>query len=65
MCQAVEDWKQELLDEGRTEGRAEDLVNLMQNFKLNMEQALSGLSIPTSEWDAYRERVQKLQTAQS
>ena len=69
MCQAVEDWKQELLDEGRTEGKAEGkaeaLVNLMQNFKLNLDQALSGLSIPTSEWDAYRERVQKLQTAQS
>ena len=64
MCQPVEDWKQELLDEGRTEGRAESLLNLMQNFKLNIEQALVGLSIPTSEWDAYRERVQNLQTTQ-
>jgi hypothetical protein len=36
----------------------------MQNFKLNLDQDLVGLSIPTSEWDAYRERVQKLQTAQ-
>ena len=47
--------------EGRKEGKAEDLVNLMKNFKLNLEQALCGLSIPESEWDDYREMVKTLE----
>ena len=39
---------------GIRKGKAEDLVNLMKNFKLNIEQALQGLSIPEAEWDEYR-----------
>ena len=46
--------------EGRKEGKAEDLVNLMKNFKLNIEQALKGLSIPEAEWDEYRKLVAEL-----
>ena len=34
----------------------------MRNFKLNIDQALRGLSIPESEWNDYRELVKKLET---
>ena len=47
--------------EGRMEGKAEALVNLMKNFKLSIEQALKGLSIPESEWDEYRKMVADLE----
>ena len=46
--------------EGRKESKAEDLANLMKNFKLGIEEALKGLSIPESEWDDYRKLVQEL-----
>ena len=45
---------------GRKEGKAEAIVNLMKNFKLGIEEALKGLSIPESEWDDYRKLVQEL-----
>ena len=48
------------IKKGIKKGKAEDLVNLMHNFKLTLEQALRGLSIPESEWDDYRELVKKL-----
>ena len=48
-------------NDGIKKGKAEDLVNLMKNFKLNVEQALRGLSIPESEWDDYREMVKALE----
>ena len=46
---------------GIRKGKAEDLVNLMKNFKLNIEQALQGLSIPEAEWDEYRVLVAQLE----
>ena len=80
MCQAVEEWKQELLDEGekiginkgkaegktegKAEGKAEALICLMQNFKMSLEQALKGLNIPESEWTEYRMLVNQMQAAQ-
>ena len=68
MCQAVEEWKQELLDEGEklgiNKGKAEDLICLMQNFKMSLEQALKGLNIPESEWTKYRMLVNQMQAAQ-
>ena len=33
----------------------------MRNFRLNLEQALRGLSIPESEWDDYRKLVADLE----
>ena len=45
---------------GRREGKAEDLVNLMEKLKMTIDQALDTLSIPESEWDDYRELVKKL-----
>ena len=68
MCQAVEEWKQELLDEGEKlgieKGKAEALICLMQNFKMSLEQALKGLNIPESEWTEYRMLVNQMQAAQ-
>jgi flagellar biosynthesis/type III secretory pathway protein FliH len=76
MCQAVEEWKQELLNEGyangeksgiqkgRAEDRAKALLNLMQKLKLTLEQALSTLDIPESEWTKYRMLVNQMQAAQ-
>ena len=46
---------------GVKKGKAEALVNLMKNFKLSFEQALSGLSIPESEWEDYRKLVADLE----
>ena len=46
---------------GIKKGKAEDLVNLMKNFKLSFEQALSGLSIPESEWEDYRKLVSQIE----
>ena len=46
---------------GIKKGKAEDLVNLMRNFKLNLEQALRGLSIPEAEWDDYRKLVKQIE----
>ncbi len=46
---------------GVKKGKAEALVNLMRNFKLNLEEALRGLSIPESEWDDYRKLVADLE----
>ena len=48
-------------DAGKKEGKAEALVNLMKNFKLSIDQALKGLSIPESEWDDYRKMVADLE----
>ena len=47
---------------GRKQGKAEDLVNLMKNFKLSIEEALKGLSIPESEWDDYRSLAAQMET---
>ena len=47
--------------EGIKQGKAEALVNMMKNFKLNIEQALQGLSIPEAEWDEYRALVAQLE----
>ncbi|MBR4986917.1 MAG: hypothetical protein IKY83_14380, partial [Proteobacteria bacterium] len=47
--------------EGIKKGKAEDLINLMKNFKLNIEEALKGLSIPEAEWDDYRDLVAQLE----
>ncbi len=41
--------------------KTEDLVNLMKNFKISIEQALKGLSIPEAEWDDYRKLVAELE----
>ena len=70
MCQAVEEWKQELLDEGeksgmnkgKAEGKAEALISLMQKLKLTLEQALNTLDIPESEWTQYRTLVNQMKT---
>ena len=49
------------VDKGIKKGKTEALVNLMKNFKLSIEQALKGLSIPESEWDEYRKLVADLE----
>ena len=48
-------------EKGIKKGKAEDLINLMKNFKLNIEEALKGLSIPDAEWDDYRNLVAQLE----
>ncbi|MBQ8037430.1 MAG: PD-(D/E)XK nuclease family transposase [Proteobacteria bacterium] len=49
------------MEKGVKMGKAEALVNLMKNFKLSIEQALKGLSIPEAEWDDYRALVAQLE----
>ena len=49
------------IKKGIKKGKAEALVNLMKNFKLSFEQALSGLSIPESEWEDYRKLVSQIE----
>ncbi len=61
MCNYSEFVENRGIKKGIKKGKAEDLVNLMKNFKLNLEQALRGLSIPESEWDDYREMVKALE----
>ena len=46
---------------GIQQGKAEDLVNLMDSLKLSIEQALNSLKIPESEWDDYRKLVAALE----
>ena len=45
---------------GIKRGKAEDLLNLMRNFKLSIDQALTGLSIPENEWEEYRVLVAQI-----
>ena len=47
--------------DGEVNGKAEALIHLMKNLKLTFEQALAGLSIPKTEWDDYRKRVESIQ----
>ena len=49
------------IKKGRKEGKAEDLVNLMDSLKLSIEQAMNSLKIPESEWDEYRKLVADLE----
>ncbi|MBQ9394282.1 MAG: PD-(D/E)XK nuclease family transposase [Proteobacteria bacterium] len=44
-------------NDGKKDGKTEDLVNLMNSLNLTMEQALQALKIPESEWDGYRHFV--------
>ena len=39
---------------GEKEGKAEDLVNLMERLKWSIEQAMQALKIPENDWDEYR-----------
>ena len=49
-------------ERGMKKGKVEDLCNLMKNFKLTLEQAFQGLSIPEDEWDEYRQLVKEFET---
>ena len=40
--------------EGQLETRQESIQNLMKNLKLSMEQAMTALGIPETEWETYR-----------
>ena len=42
------------MNEGKKEGKAEDLVNLMESLKWSIEQAMQALKIPENDWDEYR-----------
>ena len=55
------DYSEFVENRGIKKGKAEALVNLMRNFKLNLEQALRGLSIPEAEWDDYRKLVKQIE----
>ena len=44
-------------NQGKIEGKAEAIIQVMRNFKLNMEDAMRGLSIPEDEWDSYRKII--------
>ncbi len=61
MCQAMDEWREELLSEGRSAGRAENLLgnirSLMQTMKWTMEQAMDALLVPEEERDIYRAKM--------
>ena len=44
-------------NQGKIEGKAEAIIQVMRNFKLSMEDAMRGLSIPEDEWDIYRKII--------
>ena len=44
-------------NQGKIEGKAEAIIQVMRNFKLSMEDAMRGLSIPEDEWDSYRKII--------
>ena len=58
MCNLSEGIEQRGIQEGRLEGqletRQESIQNLMKNLKLSMEQAMTALGIPETEWETYR-----------
>ena len=43
--------------QGKIEGKAEAIIQVMRNFKLSMEDAMHGLSIPEDEWENYRKII--------
>lgn len=62
MCNLSEGIEQRGIQKGRAEGRLEgqletrqeSIQNLMKNLKLSMEQAMTALGIPETEWETYR-----------
>lgn len=62
MCNLSEGIEQRGIKKGRAEGRLEgqletrqeSIQNLMKNLKFSMEQAMTALGIPETEWETYR-----------
>lgn len=54
MCNLSEGIEQRGIQKGRVEGQLESIQNLMKNLKLSMEQAMTALGIPETEWETYR-----------
>ena len=61
MCNYSDFIEERGIDKGIRKGKVEDLCNLMKNFKLTLEQAFQGLSIPEDEWDEYRQLVKEFE----
>lgn len=67
MCQAMDEWKEELLAEGTERGIERGieqgvllaLGNIMQTMKLTMEQAMEALLIPEEERERYKQYIDK------
>ena len=47
--------------EGIKQGKAEDLINMMESLKLSIEQAMQALKIREDDWDEYRALVALLE----
>ena len=58
MCNLSEGIEQRGIQKGRLEGqletRQESIQNLMRNLKFSIEQAMTALGIPETEWETYR-----------
>ena len=58
MCNLSEGIEQRGIQKGRLEGqletRQEAIQNLMRNLKFSIEQAMTALGIPETEWETYR-----------
>ena len=48
------------LAQGRAEGRAESICNLMHNMNLSFEDAAKAIGIPEDKWDSIRSLVDNL-----
>lgn len=61
MCQAMDEWRSELLNTGKSEGRATTLLNnvrcIMEELKYTAEQAMDLLKIPEEERGIYRSKL--------
>ncbi len=73
MCQAMDEWKEELLAEGKAEGIAEGkaegiadgihqglikaVFSLMKTMKFTVEQAMDALEVPEQDRDRYRAQI--------
>ena len=57
MCKAVEDIRSTAV----AESKVEDLMNVMERFKVSLEDAMDALQIPADQRDSYREMVEAAQ----
>ena len=53
----LHDKKEEGRREGLREGRLEDIKMLMESLNLSIENAMTALKIPSSQWDYYKKQI--------
>lgn len=57
MCQAMDEWREELLAEGKEKSILSAIRSLMQTLHFTVEQAMEALQVPEEEWGSYRTKI--------